>query len=112
MAELIYTFEYAREVIKGKIKEVPFGYDKIAGLLNNNRFINQMLLIFNQRASMGSTDATSIIYRDIILEIYLSEYFTNLVTNIPLKKYLVDLNNINIGQLLERISYELNWGEL
>lgn len=110
MSELIYTFEYAREVIKGKTKEMPFGYEKIASILHSDSFINQMLLVFNQRASMGSTDATSIIYRDIILEIYLTVYFTNIIYQNSLEKYLNDINNNSIGQLLETISYELNWG--
>lgn len=110
MAELIFTFEYAREVIKGKTKEVPFGYEKIASLLNSNNFLNQMLLIFNQRASMGSTDANSIIYRDIILEIYLRIYFSNMITNISLEDYLVNMDNERIGHLLEMIALELNWG--
>ena len=33
-------------------------------------FFELMLNTFNQRASMGSTDALSIIYRDIIINIY------------------------------------------
>lgn len=112
MAELIYTFEYAREVIKGKMRIMPFGYEKVSSLLDSEGFIYQMLLIFNQRASMGSTDATSIIYRDIILEIYLSKYFANIHTNRPIERYLKDLDNTNIGQFLEFVTYELNWGEL
>ncbi|WP_339195953.1 DUF262 domain-containing protein [Solibacillus sp. FSL R5-0449] len=112
MAELIYSFEYAREVIKGKIKDIPFGYEKVAGLLNENNYLNQLLLIFNQRASMGSTDATSIIYRDLILEIYLCKYFEESSMRTPLKEYINDLDKYNVGQFLESITYELNWGEL
>lgn len=110
MAELIYSFEYAREVIKGKIKDIPFGYEKVAGLLNENNYLNQLLLIFNQRASMGSTDATSIIYRDLILEIYLCKYFEESSMRTPLKEYINDLDKYNVGQFLESITYELNWG--
>lgn len=109
MAELIYTFEYAREVAKGKMPENLLGFEKVSILFREYKFLNQMFLIFNQRASMGSTDATSIIYRDIILEVYLSIYFSDKIFNQQLKNYLYqDIDSFS--RLLEVISIELNWG--
>ncbi|MEG7336085.1 DUF262 domain-containing protein [Bacillus sp. 0102A] len=110
MAELIYTFEYAREVIKGKIKIIPLGFQKIADLLDSNVLLNQMLLIFNQRASMGSTDVNSIIYRDIILELYLKIYFPNIRNNVDLDVYNINGNDRSVGSLLELIAHKFNWG--
>ena len=40
-------------------------------MLEHYPFLESMLNIYNQRASMGSTDALSIIYRDIIICIFI-----------------------------------------
>lgn len=109
MAELMYTFEYAREVLKGKANYISFGYEKVPILFKEYNFLNQMFLIFNQRASMGSTDATSIIYRDIILEIYLIVYTSKKDYNPALAKYLTKEIE-SMSRLLEEIAIELNWG--
>ncbi|UOF91705.1 DUF262 domain-containing protein [Fodinisporobacter ferrooxydans] len=109
MAELIYTFEFSREYVKGKVSGIVLGFEKIIPLFRDNNYLNQMFLIFNQRASMGSTDALSIIYRDIILEIYLLVYSSNENFNPTLSKYLS--NNIDsMSRTLEIITSNLNWG--
>ncbi|RBN39923.1 DUF262 domain-containing protein [Priestia megaterium] len=109
MSELIYTFEYAREVIKGKVDKLFLEFEKVPALFRDYKYLNQMFLIFNQRASMGSTDAVSIIYRDIILEIYLIVYSSNENFNPSLAKYLTQEIE-SMGRLLEIITTELNWG--
>ena len=68
LGTLIYKFENVRQEFKGKTlshrlqlenKIIQFKYP----------YFQSMILLFNQKASMGSTDVTSIIFRDIILEI-------------------------------------------
>ncbi|OLQ55802.1 hypothetical protein BHT94_18345 [Bacillus licheniformis] len=109
MAELIYTFEFSREYVKGKVSGILLGFDKIIPLFRDYNYLNQMFLIFNQRASMGSTDALSIIYRDIILEIYLLVYSSNDDFNPDLAKYL-SKEIESMSRTLEIISNDLNWG--
>lgn len=110
LGELIYTFEYTREYIKGKRDSVP--NEKIKNLLEFNKQLSQMVLMFNQKASMGSTDVNSIIYRDIILEIFLVKYFENEVEDpYRLIEYLTD-ESASVGRILEMISEGYEWGEV
>ncbi|WP_153464413.1 DUF262 domain-containing protein [Sediminibacillus terrae] len=109
MAELIYTFEYARELVKGKASSNLLGFEKINILFHDYQYLTQLFLIFNQRASMGSTDAMSIIYRDIILEIYLIIYTSDESFNPNLAKYLTsDIDSMS--RTLEEITTEFKWG--
>lgn len=108
MGELIYVFELTREYIKGKRESVP--NKRTATILEEAKLLNQYILLFNQRASMGSTDANSIIYRDIILEIFLAKYFENEVEDHFELNSLLSKEQLSVSKILENISEEYNWG--
>lgn len=113
MGELIYIFEFARDLVKGKIKDIfviEQGYEKVVELFDKNPLITQLLLIFNQRASMGSTDVNSIIYRDIILEMFLIIYFDDIEDNLEFRNYISHTQTI--GNVLETIATDFDWGDL
>ena len=110
---LIYAFENIREYLKGKGD--IYGYKMLSiykKLQENHPYFQSMVLLFNQKSSMGSTDATSIVIRDFILEIS--------------KEIILDYNDNNISHMLDRMYKEnqnlqysidylindLNWGEI
>lgn len=68
---VMYGFEYTRDYLKRKltVEDVEFEI-RLKNMLDKYPYIDIMLNIYNQRASMGSTDALSVIYRDIIINIY------------------------------------------
>lgn len=105
---LVYLFEYIRTIIKGKeINIDPEFQTEFDKLQRNYPFFQSMILLFNQKASMGSTDATSIIIRDIILEMF---------SEMVLKREERVLNNLvyneqtSLLQSIERIADSLEWG--
>lgn len=113
--ELINSFETIRSYKKGNknpVKSIPF-MSIVEKLEMDIPFFESMFLLFNQRASMGSTDSSSVIIRDIILEIYAqliwkSKYAGN--TNVLhdlLDKYK---QNQNLPLCLDEISELYNWG--
>lgn len=116
MSELIYTFEYGRDLVKGKIKdrEILSEYNKLLNMFEDKSYLHTLFLIFNQRASMGSTDANSILYRDLILEIYFMEYFEadNFFFGNKFTNEFSNLDNKNMGLRLEEITTRLDWGNL
>ena len=69
-----------------------------------------MLNTFNQRTSMGSTDALSIIYRDIIIELFHAMMFNE---QSELLKYAIEFfaKVENFNYTLEKIVEEYHWGE-
>lgn len=113
LAELLYEFEHARHIVKGKEKVNLFtNGDYQLDILKEYPFYQSMFLIFNQRASMGSTDATSIIYRDIILELFMTIYFKGKSYNTKFNNYLLNTykEKQNLSNMIEEISNEFNWG--
>ncbi len=74
ISSVIYSFEIYRDYFKGKINDLNGYHDYIINHFFNYQndlpYLENMINVFNQRASMGSTDALSIIYRDIILFIF------------------------------------------
>ena len=73
-------------------------------------FFELMLNTFNQRASMGSTDSLSIIYRDIIINLFeamLSEKDSELLMFSVTTFKEVE----NFNYTLEKIMQKYNWGE-
>lgn len=71
LIQVIANFEYCRSIIKGKYKNIDGEYEnRFLRLQKDLPFLEIMLNTFNQRSSMGSTDALSIIYRDIIIAIF------------------------------------------
>lgn len=114
LGEFIYTFESVRQSIKGKdiglvSKEIV---DKIKYSQKKFPFFQSMILMFNQRASMGSTDGTSIVYRDIILQ--LSKEI--LVGSKYMKNYLQEITEYydqyqSLPKSIEILATKYNWGD-
>ncbi|MEY8336655.1 DUF262 domain-containing protein [Lachnospiraceae bacterium 62-35] len=111
LKNIIGYFEFCRAFIKGKYKKVDQRYIEVfSSLQKRNSFFEIMLNTFNQRSSMGSTDALSIIYRDIIITVFRDMLWEN---ETELIQYTVntfkELENLNYT--LEKIVEKYNWGE-
>jgi hypothetical protein len=107
----ISNLEFCRAYIKGKYKKVGDKYIKLFSALQKRiPFFEVMLNTFNQRTSMGSTDALSIIYRDIIIELFRDMI---LVENSELLQYTIDtfVELENFNYTLEKVVELYNWGE-
>ena len=108
---IIGYFEFCRAYIKGKYKKAGQQYiDTFIKLQKKVPFFELMLNTFNQRASMGSTDALSIIYRDIIINIFKDML---LGVNSELFEFSLTIFNEveNFNYTLEKITLKYNWGE-
>ena len=111
LKNVIGYFEFCRAFIKGKYKKVDQRYIEVfSSLQKRNSFFEIMLNTFNQRSSMGSTDALSIIYRDIIITVFRDMLCGN---ETELIQYTIntfkELENLNYT--LEKIVEKYNWGE-
>lgn len=111
LKNVIGYFEFCRAFIKGKYKKVDQRYIEVfSSLQKRNSFFEIMLNTFNQRSSMGSTDALSIIYRDIIITVFRDMLWGN---ETELIQYTIntfkELQNLNYT--LEKIVEKYNWGE-
>ena len=111
LKNVIGYFEFCRAFIKGKYKKVDQRYIEVfSSLQKRNSFFEIMLNTFNQRSSMGSTDALSIIYRDIIITVFRDMLWGN---ETELIQYTIntfkELENLNYT--LEKIVEKYNWGE-
>ncbi|WP_294364361.1 DUF262 domain-containing protein [uncultured Clostridium sp.] len=109
LGTLIYTFEGIREGYKGKVVNDIINYD-YNYIQREYPYFQSMILLFNQKASMGSTDATSIIFRDIILEISKEIILEkdNKLSNILDIEYR---KTQNLQQTIEYLIGNLRWGE-
>lgn len=74
LSRIMYSFELLRDYYKGKQVDLTLINDVLyitdINSFTHLAYMEPMMNIFNQRASMGSTDVSSIIYRDIILHIF------------------------------------------
>lgn len=111
MKQVIGNFEFCRAFIKGKHKKANGEYiDTFTRIQKEIPFFEIMLNTFNQRSSMGSTDALSIIYRDIIITIFkdallnnASEYVTYALSTFA--------ESESMNYTLEKMVEKYNWGE-
>lgn len=105
------TFEVVRDYLKGKnIPGDSMEFINWYNLENKTRpYLEVLINTFNQRASMGSTDALAIIYRDIILHIF-SLIITKNMDNMLLEFDEKAANNLS--NALEYIYSAYNWGEV
>lgn len=111
-AQLIHAFETARKRIKGGAK--PSNDNDVETSLRRAEevypYFEVMLTLFNQKASMGSTDALSIIHRDIIINLFFCMLFdqdSELLRQVtPL---FAEYQNFNL--VLDRIVEQYSWGE-
>lgn len=109
--KIMLTFEVVRDYLKGKnIPEDTAEFIKWYNLENKIRpYLEVLINTFNQRASMGSTDALAIIYRDIILHIF------SLIITERIDKILFEFDEKaanNLSNALEYIYNTYNWGEV
>jgi hypothetical protein len=114
LAKTVFDFEVLRQYVKGKQpKNLNESYiiEKVNAFKDYYDFIDSMMLLFNQRASMGSTDALSIIYRDIILAIF-KEINTNSISSLVTSVAENYSLNQNFNLCLEKIYNEYNWGKV
>ena len=98
-------------ILGGKYKKVDDKYIKtFLSLQKQVPFFEVMLNTFNQRTSMGSTDALSIIYRDIIITLFRDMLWNE---ESELLQYTMgtfaEVENFNYT--LEKIVEKYNWGE-
>ena len=112
ISETMLTFEIIRDYLKGK--RLPSSAVRYIEWYDSNKkkmpYLETLINIFNQRASMGSTDALAIIYRDIILTVF------NLVVtdenNDLLYEFEAKANAENVSAALEHIYDRYKWGEV
>ena len=111
LRKIILNFEFCRSYVKGKFKRADDQYaDTYHKLERQLPFFELMLSAYHQRSSMGSTDALSIIYRDIIISIFADAYLGR-------KSKLLEtaLNAFSeagsMSHVLETMVDTYNWGE-
>lgn len=111
LRNIIIGFEFCRSYVKGKNKKGNVCYVNLYNKLQKKTpFFEMMMTTFNQRASMGSTDALSIIYRDIIINLFQDIMLNNdsKLFDFSMEKFL-EVENLNV--MLEMIVSKYNWGE-
>ena len=112
VSTVIYSFETFRDYFKGKIKNLNEYQGQIIHYYENNKdeipYLENMISTFNQRASMGSTDALSIIYRDIILFVF-SKYITGNIDDQKLQEFNTAAGK-GVLTALELLYEKYDWG--
>lgn len=111
LQQVISNFEFCRSFVKGKIKNPDGKYlENYHKLQKQLPFFELMLSAYHQRSSMGSTDALSIIYRDIIISIFTDAFLGNKseVLDYALHTFK-EIESMNY--VLESIVETYNWGE-
>ncbi|MBD5516605.1 MAG: DUF262 domain-containing protein [Lachnospiraceae bacterium] len=110
---VMYRFESTRDYLKGKIVEKKESDDYgffTKSMIEKYTFTDAMMNIYNQRASMGSTDALSVIYRDIILSIFTEMLFNEKgVLLLETIERFTQLQNMN--SVLDEINNNHSWGD-
>ena len=109
--ELIFAFEGLRDYLKGKLKaeRLETAVVNIDYLMKNYMYLESMMNLYNQRSSMGSTDALSVIYRDIIINIFYDMLYKN---NGDMLDKVEELYNErgNFNATIEQINIDYSWG--
>lgn len=113
LSRIMYSFEALRDYYKGKQVDIYYLQDilypnELDSILNIP-YLETLINIFNQRASMGSTDVSSIIYRDIILHIF-SKLILHDVKDSVFKDFKEVVND-GIMYALDCIWDKYRWGE-
>lgn len=111
-SEMLIRFEVSRNQVKGKaiVSDVLEIKDASTRTDHIYPYIEVMLTLFNQRSSMGSTDALSVIYRDIILHLFYDMQFNQ--NSLLLKDVdALSKNYAGFSQVLEQIANLHAWGE-
>ena len=112
ISSVMYSFEMFRDYYKGKIRVLDDHQEKIKSFYTNHQnempYLENMINIFNQRASMGSTDALSIIYRDIILFVF-SKFMTGHLNDTILCEFNSEADK-GVLNALEYVYDKYDWG--
>ena len=106
LGTLVFEFEILREFFKGKSLDL-FAYQLIEKY--DRSYLEPMINVYNQRASMGSTDALSIIYRDIIINIFFSLFAHKQDKLVWLANEAYAEKN-SFAYVLDVINSECDWG--
>lgn len=111
LSQVIFSFEICRDFLKGKINN--YNAERVAvditeRIYDISKHLESLMMIFNQRASMASTDALSIIYRDIIIYIF-SCWFLNINNEIT-EAFRLEAEN-GVSAALDYIYNKYFWGE-
>ena len=114
LAEFLNFFEGYRKQIKYADKDSS----KLFEVFNDD-IAEKLILIFNQRCSMGSTDVSSIIIRDVILWFFYYKFDRKNIEkfNSKLHQKMYELNFLlvekeNITTALDEFIKITNWGEV
>lgn len=111
LSKLITHFEFCRSYAKGKyrttVDECGKTYQRLQKQLP---FFELMLSAYHQRSSMGSTDALSIIYRDIIISLF-ADAFLDKQSNLIRFALSSFSETGNMNYVLESIVDKYRWGE-
>lgn len=111
LSYLIFHFEFEREYAKGKAHNNLF--ETSSRYFDTYPFYENMFLLFNQRASMGSTDATSIMIRDVILEVFACINMQGKFNQTLFEKLQVIYNEVqNLPLSIEKTIDVINWGRI
>lgn len=112
LKNIIANFEFCRSYAKGKMRRAD---DKLANMYCRLQkalpFFELMLSAYHQRASMGSTDALSIIYRDIIISIFADAFLETKSGCLECALNAFEENG-SMNYVLETIVEKYNWGEV
>jgi hypothetical protein len=112
LGDIISKFELCRDYLKGKLKSSSKDTFEIwyAEKSAKYPFFEIMINTFNQRASMGSTDALSIIYRDIILHIF-SDITLDKPTDLLVLTSERFLEKQSLSFALDCVYNQYDWGD-
>ncbi|WP_330111988.1 DUF262 domain-containing protein [Cetobacterium somerae] len=110
LGNIIYEFELARNTIKSRLTAETNNFK----LFNRYKHdvLQTLLFIFNQKSSMGSTDISSIIIRDIIINIFVGYMFSINIELVKDFEYLLEMNNKDVMMSLNSIRIHYNWGKM
>ncbi|MBQ9200623.1 MAG: DUF262 domain-containing protein [Lachnospiraceae bacterium] len=108
----IYLFESLRDYFKGKHSKAVLNITKDIkdDLITKYGYFEAMINMFNQRASMGSTDALAVIYRDIIINIFNSMIYEKKSSLLCTVNNNYE-NDKNFGVVIDLINKTYFWGE-
>jgi hypothetical protein len=113
LAEMISLFEFSRSYVKGLGKDGKFyPYIMKFNLLKSEYpFFEVLLNIYNQRASLGSTDGLAIVERDVILYIFSKILFGE--NDEKLQEFIsIATKQDNLSKTLSEFENKYNWGEV
>lgn len=113
LAELISLFEFSRAFVRsGTENGILYSElsEKYSSLKNEYPFYEVMLNIYNQRASMGSTDGSSIVIRDFILNTFNKMLFNK--NDNSLKDFIFEIKKrSNLSEAIDESIRKNEWGE-